>query len=181
MHLKNLFFAVLALGALNASAQHNTENFEEDSPRVEKIVLNQIHPEHKKGLVKISIGPTWTNAMVLEKFELPMKNEEAIVASLNAYSPKWNYHLMYNSVNQSVSTLNGYRFSEKHNLDVFIFLEKNLSHDHSYASIGVQETCRLGDCEDFFVIFFEAGTDFKSDPMFKFGVSIIPQFTLWKR
>lgn len=164
MYLKKMLFTVLALGALSVSAQHSITN-----------------TEHKKGLVKISIGPTWTNAMVLEKFELPLKNEEAIVASLNAYSHKWNYHLMYNGISQSVSTLNGYRFSEKLNLDVFIFAEKNLAHDHSYASIGIQETCRLGDCEDFFVIFIEAGTDFHSDPMFKFGVSIIPQFTLWKK
>jgi len=160
MYLKNLLFAVFALGSLNVNAQEN---------------------EHKKGLVKISIGPTWTNTMVLENFELPMKSEETIVLALNAYSHKWNYHLMYNGINQSISTLNGYRFSGKHNLDVFLFTEKNLAQDHSYASMGIQETCRLGDCEDFFVIFLEVGTDFHSGSMFKFGVSIIPQFTLWKK
>lgn len=167
---------LLALGSLTASAQY-PQNFEEDSPRVERPI---VHTEHKKGLAKITVGPTWTNAMVLEKFELPMKNEEAIVVALNAYTHKWNYHLMYNGISQSISTLNGYRFSEKYNLDVFIFAEKNLSHSHNYISLGVQETCRLGDCEDFFVIFGEVGSDLHS-PMIKIGISIIPQIVLWKR
>jgi hypothetical protein len=136
--------------------------------------------QNEKGLEKITIGATWAPMMVATSTSFDFSEEYLLSAAANAFTKNWNGHVLYSPFQKKLQTLHGFKIKESPSLDLFLFYEKDFKHKEDYASFGIQRLCQLGDCEDFFTLFTEIGTDFEH-PILKVGFTISPQFILWKK
>ncbi|MCC6323971.1 hypothetical protein IT400_04240 [Candidatus Nomurabacteria bacterium] len=134
----------------------------------------------EKGLEKVTLGATWAPAMVVTSTDFHFSEEYTLCAAVNAFTKNWNGHILYSPYQQKLQTLQGFKIRSSPTVDLFFFYEKDFKEKADYASVGIQRLCQLGDCEDFFTLFTEIGTDFES-PILKVGFTISPQFILWKK